>query len=168
MFWTSLSWGSQMLEAALRGNAEATTLTNNIFGPAMSIKPGREVLDGIRARLIYRKTGSIDEDHPGNKPDRSPRMLAAMARVCEANGILLDSFLTPMAMERLLRSRLGPAYDVIDRTVHGLGSPEESVRVRMLLRTMAASSICFGDGPRWSEEKAETVIEYFARSTVSP
>ncbi|TXC01172.1 hypothetical protein FocTR4_00009324, partial [Fusarium oxysporum f. sp. cubense] len=164
VFWTSLSWGFQILGAALGGNIEAVATAQNIFSAIISTSPGRDVLNGIHARLIYRKTGTIDRDHPGNRPEQSPGILAAMTRLCEDNGTPLETFLTPIAMEDLLRNRLGPAYDVIDRTVRGCGSPEEIARLRGLVRMMTISSICLGDGPRWSTEKAEDVVTYWAHS----
>ncbi|SPJ88957.1 uncharacterized protein FTOL_12852 [Fusarium torulosum] len=163
VFWTSLSWGFQILGAALGGNVEAVAMTQKIFGAIMPISPGRDVLNGIHARLTYRKTGTIDRDHPGNKPEQAPGMLAAMARSCEDNGTPLETFLTPIDLENLLRSRLGPAYDVIDRSVRGFGSSEEIAHLRGLVQMMTMSSICLGDGPRWSAEKAENAFEYWTR-----
>ncbi|KAK7594899.1 hypothetical protein V3481_005898 [Fusarium oxysporum f. sp. vasinfectum] len=162
VFWTSLSWGFQILGAALGGNIEAMATAQNIFSAIISTSPGRDVLNGIHARLTYRKTGTINRDHPGNKPEQAPGILAAMTRLCEDNGTPLETFLTPIAMEDLLRRRLGLAYDVIDRTVRGYGSPEEIARVRGLVQMMTISSICLGDGPRWSTEKSEDVITYWA------
>ncbi|KAJ9424424.1 hypothetical protein FOXG_15217 [Fusarium oxysporum f. sp. lycopersici 4287] len=162
VFWTSLSWGFHILGAALAGNAKAVATAQSIFSAIISTSPGRDVLNGIHARLIYRKTGTIDRGHPGNKPEQAPGILAAMARLCEDNGTPLETFLTPIAMEDLLRNRLGPAYDVIDRTVRGYGSPEEICRLRGLVQMMTISSICLGDGPRWSTDKAEDVITYWA------
>lgn len=166
VFWTSLSWGFQILGAALGGNVEAVAMTQKIFSAIIPISPGRDVLNGIHARLTYRKTGTIDRDHPGNKPEQAPGILAAMTRSCEDNGTPLDTFLTPIAMENLLRNRLGPAYDVIDRSVRGFGSPEEIARLCGLVQIMTMSSICLGDGPRWSAEKAENVIEYWVHGAV--
>ncbi|KAI8411295.1 hypothetical protein FOFC_07889 [Fusarium oxysporum] len=164
VFWTSLSWGFQILGAALGGNVEAVATAQNIFSAIISTSPGRDVLNGIHARLIYRKTGTINRDHPGNKPEQAPGILAAMARLCENNGTPLETFLTPIAMEDLLRNRLGPAYDVIDRAVRGYGSLEEIARLRGLVQMMTISSICLGDGPRWPTEKAEDVVTYWAHS----
>ncbi|KAI6765657.1 hypothetical protein HG530_006727 [Fusarium avenaceum] len=161
IFWTSLSWGFQILGAALGGNIDAMAMTQKIFGTIMPISPGRDVLNGIHARLTYHKTGTIDRDHPGNKPEQAPGMLAAMARSCEDNGTPLETFLTPIDLENLLRSKLGPAYDVIDRSVRGFGSSEEIAHLRGLVQTMVTSSICLGDGPRWSAEKAENAFEYW-------
>lgn len=163
IFWTSLSWGFQILGAALGGNIDAMAMTQKIFGTIMPISPGRDVLNGIHARLTYHKTGTIDRDHPGNKPEQAPGMLAAMARSCEDNGTPLETFLTPIDLENLLRSKLGPAYDVIDRSVRGFGSSEEIAHLRGLVQTMITSSICLGDGPRWSAEKAENALEYWIR-----
>ncbi|KAG7419348.1 hypothetical protein Forpe1208_v002013 [Fusarium oxysporum f. sp. rapae] len=162
VFWTSLSWGFHILGAALGGNIEAMATAQNIFSAIISTSPGRDVLNGIHARLTYRKTGAINRDHPGNKPEQAPGILAAMTRLCEDNGTPLETFLTPIAMEDLLRRRLGLGYDVIDRTVRGYGSLEEIARVRGLVQMMTISSICLGDGPRWSTEKAENVITYWS------
>ncbi|RGP71666.1 hypothetical protein FSPOR_3198 [Fusarium sporotrichioides] len=164
VFWTSLSWGFQILGAALAGDSEAVAKAQSIFSPIISTSPGRDVLNGIHARLTYRKTGTIDRGHPGNKPGQSTGILAAMTRLCENNGTPLETFLTPLAMEDLLRNRLGSAYDVIDRTVCGDGSPEEMSRLRGLVQMMTINSICLGDGPRWSTDKAEDVVTYWAYS----
>ncbi|KAM0313158.1 hypothetical protein ACHAPQ_012092, partial [Fusarium lateritium] len=53
VFWTSLSWGFQILNAALGGNAEAVATAQNTFSAIISTSPGRDVLNGIHARLIY-------------------------------------------------------------------------------------------------------------------
>lgn len=164
VFWTSLSWGFQILGAALAGSTEALATARSIFSAIISTSPGRDVLNGIHARLIYRKTGTIDRGHPGNRPEQAPGMLAAMTRLCEDNGTPLETFLTPIGMEDLLRNRLGPAYDVIDRTVRGYGSPEEISHLRGLVQMMTISSICLGDGPRWSPDKAEDVITYWTEN----
>ncbi|KAF5254501.1 hypothetical protein FANTH_759 [Fusarium anthophilum] len=161
VFWTSLSWGFQILGAALAGNVEAMATTQSIFTAIISASPGRDVLNGIHARLIYRKTGTIDRGHPGNHPEQVPGILARMTELCEDNGTPLETFLTPIAMEDLLRNRLGPTYSVIDRTVQGYGSPEEISRLRELVKMMTLSSICLGDGPRWSIDKAEDLIAYW-------
>ncbi|KAF5686290.1 hypothetical protein FCIRC_3008 [Fusarium circinatum] len=161
VFWTSLSWGFQILGAALAGNVEAMATTQSIFTAIISTSPGKDVLNGIHARLTYRKTGTIDRDHPGNHPEQAPGILARMTELCEDNGTPLETFLTPIAMEDLLRNRLGTAYDVIDRTVQGYGSPEEISRLRKLVQMMTVNSICLGDGPRWSIDKAEDLITYW-------
>jgi hypothetical protein len=86
-------------------------------------------------------------------------MQAAMERSCEELGTPLDTFLTPVGMENLLRSRLGAAYDVVDRCVRGLGSAEEMDRLRTLVDALVKTSVCLGDGPRWPIAKATRVLD---------
>lgn len=167
IFWTILSWGFQVMGAALGGNVDAVAMTQKVFGAIIPISPGRDILNGIHARLTYRKTGTIDRDHPGNKPKQAPGMLAAQAKSCEDNGTPLETFLTPIDLENLLRSKLGPAYDVIDRSLRGFGSSEEIAHLRRLVQMMTMSSICLGGAPRWSAEEAENALEYWNRGVGS-
>ncbi|KAH6689731.1 hypothetical protein F5X68DRAFT_274801 [Plectosphaerella plurivora] len=159
VFWASISWGFRILGAALNGHPEAAMISHQVFGTILPMKPDRHVLDGLHARLIYRQNGTVDRHHPGNKPELGPMMHAAMVKSCEETGTPLRDFLTPLQMEQLLRSRLGAAYSTVDRSVRGLGTPEETARLRVLVDAMVKSSVCLGDGPRWHVDKAASALD---------
>jgi hypothetical protein len=163
IYWTSLTWGYHLLSAALDGNIKAMTIAEKAFGSVMPNKNDRGILNCIHARLTYRKMGTIHRAHPGNKHDHVQKLLTASARALEDQGTSLETFITPIAMESLLRRRLGASYDMVDRSVRGLGSQEEMTRLRRLIQRTIEESICLGDGPRWSSDKVESTIEYWAR-----
>ncbi|KAH7112321.1 hypothetical protein B0J13DRAFT_575862 [Dactylonectria estremocensis] len=168
VFWSSLAWGFNILRAALSGNSGAAATAQMVFGEFAPMKPDREVLDGIHARLTFRKLGYIASDHPGHNPEGTMRMQSMIARTCEANRTPLDTFLQPAAVEDLLRSRLGDGYRVVELGLQGLGSSEDLSRVRRLVQVMISSSVCLGDGPRWKIDWTVNIFDSWLKdSTVS-
>ncbi|KAL5610806.1 hypothetical protein FOBRF1_006923 [Fusarium oxysporum] len=164
IFWSGLLWGSNLLRAALDGNSEAVATAHKVFDEIVPMKSDRRVLDGIHARLMFRKQGYVTSDHPGYDPEGGMRMQDMMVRTCAANGTPLESFLRPDGVEDLLRSRLGEGYQVIELGLQGLGSSEDLSRVRRLIDMMIRSSVCLGDGPRLRFEATVQIIETWSNN----
>ncbi|KAM0277194.1 hypothetical protein ACHAQH_005977 [Verticillium albo-atrum] len=157
--------GFRILGAALAGHTAAATAVREIFSTVLPKKPGRDELNGLHARLTYRETGTIARQHPRNRLELAPIMLNVIVKACEDNGTRLEDFLTPDAIEAMFRRKLCDAYDEADRTAQGLGSPEDTARLRGLVHALVKSSVCLGDRPRWTANRAENVLNVWASST---
>ncbi|KAH6974722.1 hypothetical protein EDB80DRAFT_659092 [Ilyonectria destructans] len=168
LFWSGLFWGFKILQAALGGNSGAAATAHKVFGEIVPMKPDRHILNGIHARLTFRKQGFIASDHPDYDPDGGTKMHRMMARTCEAIGTPLEAFLRPDQVESLWRERLGDEYRVIEQALQGLGTPEDLSRVQRLIDRMVTGCVCMGDGPRARFEVVVTVLEtWMNESTVS-
>ncbi|EEY16814.1 predicted protein [Verticillium alfalfae VaMs.102] len=163
LFWASLSYGFKLLQASLLGDTTATRVAWEVFGTIPPLQPGRDVLQGLHARLRFRGAGTLDADHPGNNPDVALRFHEMMVAACEANGTPIDTFLPPPAIETLLRARLGTRYHLLEQGLHDGGDPGVRTVVCAFVGDMVKGSICLGDGPRWTADRATAMLDAFHR-----
>ncbi|KAM0321921.1 hypothetical protein ACHAQA_009818 [Verticillium albo-atrum] len=163
LFWAGLSWGFKVLRLALGGNVDAMAMAWQIFGTFPPFKPDRKLLDGIHARLVFRMTGTIANDHPGYKADAAARRPSTVDTICEANGASVEDFLSPLAIEEALMKMLGDSYSLVDRGLRGLGPPENIATVRNLVDMMVKKGVCLGDGPRWRVDTAASLLNAWTR-----
>ncbi|KAH6704798.1 hypothetical protein EV126DRAFT_415055, partial [Verticillium dahliae] len=100
----------------------------------------------------------------GNNPDVALRFHGMMFAACEANGTPIDTFLPPPGMETLLRERLGTRHGLLEQGPHDGGDPEVRTLVCAFVGDMVKGSICLGDGPRWTADRATAMLDAFSRA----
>ncbi|KAF3352492.1 COBW domain-containing protein 1 [Verticillium dahliae VDG1] len=89
-----------------------------------------------------------------------------MFAACEANGTPIDTFLPPPGMETLLRERLGTRHGLLEQGPRDGGDPEVRTLVCAFVGDMVKGSICLGDGPRWTADRATAMLDAFSRAGV--
>ncbi|KFA55427.1 hypothetical protein S40293_09835 [Stachybotrys chartarum IBT 40293] len=159
LFWSGLLWGLRILQATLGGDRAAADTAHLVFDSIVPVLPYRCVLDAIHARLLFRKQGYIEPDHPGYDPEGEVTIRVLMARASEARGTPIETFMRPVDIENTLRESLGQDYRIIEQALQGLGPSENVSMVHKFVGKLVRSSVCLGDGPRIKHDLMLRLIE---------
>ncbi|KAI0532002.1 hypothetical protein GGR58DRAFT_491749 [Xylaria digitata] len=133
--------------------------------PVPSVRMAQALAEAQRE---YRDRGYIDGDSPACNPEIGTEMRQQIEATYRAHGRDLSIWMTLTELEMHVRRQLGAeAFARLESTITAsctTPSPkavDQDVRavVRLLIKNLAESYTCFGDGPRW---RADSISALFS------
>jgi hypothetical protein len=166
IFWSCFVAGYNGLRALLKGDASRPELlakARNTFSHSLEFTPGDLILQRLHLRLMFRKLGYVDRDHPGNDGGGAMRLHHAVTQDLSVKGVRLDMFIRVEEVDLFIRRQMGEGYGAVEAAIAGTGQEQHVSAVRCLVKIIAQRSFCFGDGPRWRADLISDIVRAWMR-----
>ncbi|RBR26356.1 uncharacterized protein FIESC28_00856 [Fusarium coffeatum] len=114
----------------------------------------------VRARIEYRKTGSISQEHAVAAENDLGLVLCNLVEAdYRSKGKDPNQWLSCVAIEKRIRKAVGyPGVSVLVRVANRQGTSALHSLLGEVLCKLYDSCVCFGDGPRWNVEVVDRLF----------
>jgi hypothetical protein len=133
----------------------------------------RLALTLAEAQLEFRDNGHIYGDSPVSDGETATLLQQELEAEYAALGNDMSVWMDVMELERHVRRKLGnEAFGRLERAIasyntrlpepmgeESLTNPEVCMVVRLLVKNLAESYVCFGDGPRWRVDSVSALFD---------
>jgi len=151
---------------------EAEARVWNIIQHTPPIGSVRLALTLAEAQLEFRDNGHIYGDSPVSDRETVTLLQRDLEAKYAALGKDMSVWMNVMELERHVRQKLGnEAFGRLERAIaayntrvpgpigeESLANPEVCMVVRLLIKNLAESYVCFGDGPRWRVDSVSALF----------